>query len=309
MSPTAIRLENVPCNVCGADDPEVLLPALATTDRNLVYAASGDTPLQDRLVRCKRCRLVYVSPRPAHQEIEHAYEAVDNSLYLAQGQDRLATFRSALRWIEAQGVKKGSVLDVGCAGGFFVKAAQDAGWKATGIELSRHLCEFGSRQLGIQIIPGTLERTTLPENSFDLITFWDVLEHVSDPRDTLERAYRLLKPGGHLLVNYPNYNSIWAKLFGRRWWFLIDVHIYYFTPRTLNQLLRKTGFKMRAEKLHFQQLSLGYVLQRLGGLFPAISGLIRPLSESALLRKTPITYYASQQTALAQRLDRSSNVA
>lgn len=298
-----ITLESVRCTLCGADDPKVLLEAIAPAERSahdLQYAASGDKPLQDRLVRCKQCDLVYVSPRPQQQAIEEAYQEVDNSLYLEHGEERIKTFSRAIHWLEKVGARKGKLLDIGCAGGFFVKAAKNAGWEAEGIEISKHLCEFGRDRLGVKITQGTLEKVSLPEHAFDVITYWDVLEHVADPSDSLRRVCQLLKPGGHLLVNYPDYNSLFAKVLGRRWWFLIDVHIYYFTPRTLSRLLKKFGFEMCLEKRHYQTLRLGYLTQRAQGSFPRVGSWAEKLVRLFGLQDFPFTYYASQKTAIAR---------
>jgi 2-polyprenyl-3-methyl-5-hydroxy-6-metoxy-1,4-benzoquinol methylase len=189
---------------------------------------------------------------------------------------------------------------VGCAGGFFLKAAENAGWNATGIELSRHLYEFGTKELGVTIIPGTLDRTDLPEKSFDLITFWDVLEHVADPKATLLKARRLLKPGGYLLVNYPDFDSVGAKLLGRRWWFLIDVHIYYFTPTTLKKLVEGLGFRVTAQRRHYQQLRFGYLADRIAKIVPFVGRGLAKGAQGLGLKNLPITYYASQKTTLAR---------
>jgi len=303
MSSSPKSYESVVCNLCGADDPAVLLPALPPNGGEHQFAASGESPLRDRLVRCKKCGLVYVSPRLKQQAIESGYENVDNTVYIEQAAGRLQTFQRALQWLDTIGVAKGQVLDIGCAAGFFVRAAQDAGWKATGIEISKHLCEYGRNQLGVNILQGTLENSTLPPHSFDLVTFWDVLEHVSDPTDALERARKLLKPGGYLLVNYPHYGSIWAKLLRRRWWFLIDVHIYYFTPRTLAKLLRKCGFTPKHERMHFQTLPLGYLTDRVKSIFPKLGGAVKTGVRLTHMDNLPFTYYASQKSCLAQVTD------
>ncbi len=298
-----IILESVRCTLCGADEPEVLLEAIAPSARStqdLQYAASGDKPLQDRLVRCKKCALVYVSPRPQQQAIEHAYEEVDNSTYIEQGEERIQTFSRSLQWLEKAGARKGKLLDIGCAGGFFVKAAKNAGWEAEGIEISKHLCEFGREKLGVKITQGTLDKVSLPDHAFDVITFWDVLEHVADPSDSLQRVCRLLKPGGYLLVNYPDYDSLFARLLGRRWWFLIDVHIYYFTPHTLTKLLKKFGFEMCLQKRHYPTLRLGYLLQRAQGSFSRLGRILEKLIGALGLQNAPLTYYASQKTAIAR---------
>jgi SAM-dependent methyltransferase len=292
--------EAVSCNLCGADDADVLLEPIERPPQGLEYAASGDAPLHDRLVRCRRCELVYVSPRPKQASIEQAYAEVDNTTYLDQGNERIATFRRAARWLIDRGVPMGRLLDVGCAGGFFIRAAKDAGWAAQGIEISKHLCEFARNQLGVEVIQGTIQTVKFPGHFFDVISFWDVLEHVADPADALNWTRQLLKLDGALVINYPDYDSLFAKILGRRWWFLIDVHIYYFTPETLTKLLRKCGFEPQYERRHLQVLRLGYIARRVQGMFPRLGRALTAIFKTTGMERLPFTYYASQKTVIAR---------
>jgi len=297
--------EHVACNLCGADDFDVVLEALTQEQKDAVpwekrYAAAGDELLTDQLVRCRKCELVYVTPRPKSTFIEQGYTEADNTTYLSQGSGRLTTFEKGVKLIEKYRPNKGKILDVGCAGGFFLKAAQDAGWDAHGVEPSKHLVDSAVK-MGVKAKQGVLRDRLFPEASFDVVTFWDALEHVGDPKGDLQEALRVLKPGGLLLVNYPDYSSVWAAWLKRRWWFLINVHIYYFTPKVMNKLLTAVGFTPLGHRMHFQTLDFGYLVKRLEPYSAFGSKTLAAFARMAGIEKMPFTYYASQVNVLAEK--------
>ena len=253
-------------------------------------------------MRCRTCGLVYVNPRTPAALIAKSYAEADNDDYLIGKEGRLSTGRRGIKMIESYAPTKGRILDVGCAAGFFLKAAEERGWETRGIELSHKLVAYGTSQLGLDLTPGTLEDTSFPDAFFDAVTFWDVLEHLPNPRSTLQAVRRILKPGGIILINYPDFNSLWAKLFRRKWWFLLSSHLYYFTPATLTALLNSEGFAVVSKRRHWQQLGLGYLASRLGSYSRPMAGLLKRLVESVGLEDKNITYYGSQTNIIARKI-------
>ena len=104
------------------------------------------------------------------------------------------------------------MLDIGCASGYFLDIAQKNGWQIDGIELSQDLAKQAEALLNIQIYSLTLEEVNFASNYFDVVSMFDVLEHLSDPAKTLEEISRIMKPGGILVVNFPAIDSIFAKI-------------------------------------------------------------------------------------------------
>ena len=100
-----------------------------------------------------------------------------------------------------------------------------------------------------------------PARSYDVVTLWDVLEHTPDPKTEVRETHRLLKEDGLLVINYPDIGSWIARLMGRSWVFLLDVHLYYFTRATIRKLLEDAGFEIVRIRPHFQRLGCGYVLR------------------------------------------------
>ncbi len=138
----------------------------------------------------------------------------------------------------------GQILDVGCGDGFFLRSVKDIGWEVHGVEMSEEAVHR-AKSMGVEhVTRGTFDDASYPDSFFDVIRFWSVLEHIHDPVDTLAKARQLLKPGGILVIQVPNYRSTVARWFGSRWcaW---DVprHLFHFSSRSLKTLLEKSCFQ------------------------------------------------------------------
>jgi spermidine synthase len=132
------------------------------------------------------------------------------------------------------------------------------------------------------------------------VTLWDVIEHTLDPRAMLEHCRGLLKPGGLLVVNYPDIGSWAARLMGRRWLFLTSVHLYYFDRRTMSQMLESTGFRVETVSPHVQRLELDYILFRGSLLSEALSSAARAVARTARLGRRQVPYWLGQTFVVAR---------
>jgi SAM-dependent methyltransferase len=139
-----------------------------------------------------------------------------------------------------------------------------------------------------------------------VITLWDVIEHTPDPKAVLDLCRALLKPGGVLVVNYPDIGSWIARALGRRWLFLTSVHLYYFDRRTMRMLLEKTGYSVEQVRPHFQRLELDYILLRGSLLSQALSRLGRAVVKPLGLARAQVPDWRGQTFVLARRLPQSS---
>ena len=193
------------------------------------------------------------------------------------------------------------MLDIGAAAGMFVKVAQDAGYEACGVEPSVWMSNFAKERYGVTVFPGVLEDARFDDASFDIVTMWDVLEHVPDPMATLREVKRILKPGGFLVVNYPRIDDPLAKIFGRKWWFLLSVHLFYFTPKTLLSYMEKLGFEKIAHRPHFQKLSYDYLVERLSVYSRFLAKAAKMLYIIPGFKKILIPYFASQYLMILRK--------
>ena len=229
------------CAVCGATEARLWRTA---TD-NL----RGGTETF-RAVRCVRCGLIRLHPRPSPAEMGRYYASgtyarAEGDLEAGGVGQRLdATFAGQAERVTAlYGKTPGRLLDVGCGDGRFLAAMAARGWRTEGVEtdsVAAHL----ARQRSKSVIHETpLEAAQFPDNSFDMVSLLHVLEHVPDPRATLTEAHRILRPGGALFLAVPNAGSGEAALFGGAWYALdLPRHFWGFTPSTLSRLAEECGF-------------------------------------------------------------------
>lgn len=243
----ATNLEEVTCDLCGS------------AARKILYDKS---PFQ--ITKCAECGLVYVSPRLIAASLkekvyDEAYFDAGRGYGLADhfGEGRREAARRArviLRWVESR-AKRGKLLDVGCAGGFFLDEARRAGWEVSGVELAAPAAAHARDVLGLDVFEGEITVAPFRDEFFDVITMLDVVEHLPSPSAGLKKAHALLKSGGMLFAITPNFDSL-SRLSHRENWGLLEPehHLYYFTRKTLGETASGAGFAV--EKMFFRELGV-----------------------------------------------------
>lgn len=266
---------DVSCNLCGRDNSVIRYPATMNgteaPDVTAFRCTSASYGQHPQIVQCQYCGYVYANPRWVGDDLLDAYQAVEDETYLEERLGRQLTFKKHLRALEqVSGPGQGRrLLDVGAYIGIFVEVARAAGWDACGVEPSQWAVEVAQSR-GVPVIEGTQAAPQLSGVQFDVVTMWDVIEHVPDPAGELGRAYQLLTPGGLLAVHTMDVESLAARLLRDRWPWLMDMHIHYFSRRTLRQMLQKQGFEIVWDGTQGRYLRLGYLATRLGGLHPSM---------------------------------------
>lgn len=268
-NPPLITLsEDIACNICHSRDNLLLFPSSLTrstpnaSDFRCTSAAYGVHP---PIVRCRNCGLVYANPRWNSLMVRENYNVVEDPTYLEERDGRVLTFSRNLKPLEelvSNHSRTRRLLDVGCHIGVMVELAQKSGWDACGVEPSTWAAEQ-ARAHGLNVITGTLAEAALAENYFDVVTMWDVIEHLTDPAAEIDRVHRVLRPGGIFAVHTIDIESPFARLMGKRWPWLMEMHLYYFSPRTLGALLERHGFQVVRSSAQGRFLRLGYFATRL----------------------------------------------
>jgi 2-polyprenyl-3-methyl-5-hydroxy-6-metoxy-1,4-benzoquinol methylase len=227
----AAEAADAACNACGDVDAVRLLQV---TDH-----PGGET---FDVVRCRQCRLCYVRPCLRLDQITPYYPAT----YYGNRHPFLVRLMMALRGRKLpRAAKAGRLLDFGCGRGDFLLHCRRQGWTVAGVELTQSPIVRMKRALGIEVYePDCLEQ--IPATHFDVVTLWHALEHMPDPAGTLGLVRRILKPGGLVLIEVPNFGSWQARLGGPAW-FHLDVprHLFHFDKVALMGLLQRQGFQPR----------------------------------------------------------------
>lgn len=295
-------LQYIPCNICGSDSYTIIYEGDKTIPDYQGFGAATDVMGNDQIVQCDACGLVYINPRLDPEFILEGYSNMKDERYPLEAKGRITTFQKSMKRIEKLHPGPGRLLDIGAAAGFFVKVAHDAGWDAHGVEPNKHLARWAKEELGVSVSQGELLSARLPFDQFDVITFWDVLEHVADPRAHLVKANELLKDGGILIVNYPDWDSWVAQAFKKKWWFILSTHLFYFTPKTIRRILEDTGFEIMEISPHFQLLRYKYLVERLGAYNRIAAKLAGFVGQVTTLNKRNVPYWAGQTLVIAKKI-------
>ncbi|PIP47899.1 MAG: hypothetical protein COX14_04940 [Chloroflexi bacterium CG23_combo_of_CG06-09_8_20_14_all_45_10] len=246
------------CPNCGQNDFIVLFDSNMKQDDfqegiESVYMLPGGK--YGRHVKCRNCHLIYVNPIEKGSKINEDYsqrKSVDASIIR---ESRLRAAKSQVELIKRY--KKGTnLLDIGCGEGFFLFNASRAGYVAKGIELSQDAAAYAKREFSLAIEARAFEERQFPENCFDIVTLWQVLEHLPYPLAILKEVHRILKPGGLLIVSTPDIEGIPARIFRRKWWNIRKLHINQFTTKTLTDILQNAGFKNVSPVSYKESISL-----------------------------------------------------
>lgn len=299
----------ITCPLCSAATFKVVYPGSFPPDLSPefladIYRSSSDQTIFEQVVRCTKCRLVYLNPRLRPDLIVDSYAEGEDTAFVEQDAMRIRTFTAALRRLNKKyGLilsAETRVLDIGCAGGAFLRAARDLGLSAVGVEPSKWLSEHARSKHNLDVRTGTLSDHSFSEEYFDLITLWDVIEHLPDAGAELRQIHHLIKSGGLLVVNYPDFGSFVAKILGKKWPFLLSVHLVYYTPQTIRKQLLKNGFEVLDIRMHWQTLELGYILKRMTAYFPFVR-FFGYVVEKIGLSSLPIKYWMGQTQVIAKK--------
>lgn len=280
----------IPCAVCGAVDPHTLYRPPASPGP---------------VVRCRRCGMVYVSPRHdpralihdgadvAHdarlrqsadlRDLADCWEAAALPAALAQRAARARNHQAALDRIARHRPPPGRLLDFGCGWGLFLDTARAAGWQVQGIEPLPGHGVYARGALGLDVVTDTLRPSTFPPDSFDAVTAFQVFEHLPDPAAELDKLHALLRPGGIIAIEVPNIDTPLVGLMrGRHRHFVID-HLWFFGPATLARFLEGHGFAVLDTSFPTRVLALRHVVDHWAARYtsPRAAAVLRRAIERA----------------------------
>ncbi|MCP4220965.1 MAG: class I SAM-dependent methyltransferase [bacterium] len=227
--------------------------------------------------------MLYNNPQPAAKAIIEVYKEVEDPLYLEEAKARGHTFKRSLEQLHGFVTPPGKLLDVGCYTGAFMESAHAGGWDVSGVELSSWAAGIaGKLELG-PVYNNPLAEVPVEPGSFDVITLWDVIEHLTHPASVMQDVSRLLKPGGILAFSTHMVDSWAVRLLGKRYPFFMDMHLIHFSRATVRRLLQEQGYETMEIMTHRRILKTGYFMEKLAGKMPVGKGLVRSLAGKPFL--------------------------
>ena len=242
-------MEYVNCHLCGLDEIQVLFRKKDKFD------ISQD---EFHVVECQGCGLLYVNPRPTLEEMGRFYpetyswketlEADSFLTRLVRGLEKRYRYHllknEASKVLKFTGRNAGRVLDIGCGTGDRLDVWRSKGFESYGVETSPS-ADYARDHLKLNVVRGDLFSARFPDQFFDLVMLYNVLEHTHSPGAVCQEVHRILKKDGCLIIQVPNKDSLQSKIFGRRWAaFDVPRDLYYFNIKTLRNLLEEIGFRV-----------------------------------------------------------------
>jgi SAM-dependent methyltransferase len=241
-----LQLEDVSCCMCGQSDAEPV-----GVGEDFEYHSSPETFLA---LYCRRCSLVYLSPRPAADSLPRIYPATYHAFNFSAKEFGLSY--KVRSWLETRRLRDpcrdlsatARILDVGCGDGFHLRLLRQLGpssWQLEGVDADARAVE-AAHASGLVVHPGDVQEIDLPLSSYDLVLLIMTVEHLADPLRTLQRIRELLRPGGRLMVVTDNTGTVDFKFFRRRHWggYHFPRHWNLFDSKSLAALFGRAGLEV-----------------------------------------------------------------
>ena len=194
------------------------------------------------------------------EDIQDCWEKPIIDQHIRELPAKLINACDALEHINRITGNRGNLLDIGCFSGVFLSTASQVGWDCYGIEPLVAPAIYARATSDIPVITGTLRGDTFPPDSFDVVTAFQVFEHLIHPDQELEIIQRILKPGGLLVIEVPNIDTLAVKVMRGRHRHFTQDHVSFFSGNTLQLLLERFNFRIReiyspSRVMSFQHLS------------------------------------------------------
>ncbi|HWR00108.1 MAG TPA: class I SAM-dependent methyltransferase [Candidatus Methylomirabilis sp.] len=265
--------------------------------------------------RCGQCRHLWTDPIPTEQELAAYYDRgyffgdPDKRGYTDYDEDKKSVagdFQKSLDRLASLKPQRGWLLDIGAATGFFIQLARTMGWRVSGVELSNDAALI-AQQRGLDVVQGTLEEHLERFRQVDVVTMWDVVEHIREPFAFFKEVRGCLAPDGLLMFGTPQGDSLFARVMGRYWTLIAPPqHIHYFSLESITRALNNAGFEIVDIEWRGKEFPLSYILHFIMGWWNVRWSWLKRLSEWKPLTKVRLRINPRDSMVVIARPARSS---
>lgn len=283
----------VSCPLCGSQKSRVCYPATnsLTGKRSSKHFCCTNSFLAQHgdIVKCDECGMVYNNPQPDPDELLRMYVHIEDVRYSQEEKGREHTFKRSLQQLQDFSTPPGKLLDIGCYTGKFLEVAANEGWDVAGVELSSWAAKI-ARDRGIgEIYEGQLAQISHLSHAFDVITLWDVIEHLQNPAELLRQTAALLKSGGLLALSTYLIDRYPVRILGTHYPFFMDMHLVHFSQTTLQRMLFEQGFELLSIVPHQRIVTVSYFLEKIANMLPNVFFFLSRLKKISWLEHRFIT--------------------
>ncbi|MFH1966726.1 MAG: class I SAM-dependent methyltransferase [Patescibacteria group bacterium] len=246
------------CNICGSNN---IYRIYIRKQNNNLY-------------RCLNCNLIFIHPQLSIKELKSIYSKIyfknnDSQVYgyqnyIGDKSNIIKTSEKRIKDILKIYPNKGKILDIGCATGFFLESAKRAGLDVYGVDISNYAVSMVRKDLRKNIYQGLFLEYDFPDEYFDIITAWDYIEHSLDPKQDIQKAYRLLKKSGLLVLATPDIDSLPARIMKDKWMGFKDIeHLFFFSKRTIKKIIQDVDFCIIKQKYIGKYIDVRFFIKRM----------------------------------------------
>ena len=296
------------CPICRSNSTKLSYSAKQKKiiNANIQLKASGSETKGRNIYKCMECEVFFCHPLPSQDEIMLEYNSSGDEAFVSQNEYRFKTFDHHFNLlIRELNLDIGNIFvtDIGAASGVFLKVASNLGVQGRGFEANKWLVDYGRNNYNVDLFQGSLKDFIQSKNKTDIVSFWDVIEHLTEPYEELFYLSSQLKPKSIVIISLPSTDSKSFKLLKWHWPMHLNVHLFYFNRKSLNYVLSSCGFKMIHSAKYEQKLSLGYLIYRGVKMFlPNIKDTSVKYFTGCFLNRISIKYSIGQRIYVFEKV-------
>jgi len=299
--------KKIECNICGSADQEIIYFSKKISQDCSYFVTEENLFPPSRIARCNDCGFIFAIPSEDPDVFYNAYIKMVDEKYIEEELGRRLSARSILKKLNKFKKHGNKLLDIGCCTGFLLDEAKNVGWDTSGVELSSWASRYAAEKFNLKIYNMPLEKADFPNEYFDIVIMQDTIEHLHHPRRMLLEINRILKTNGVLYINTPDIESFTSKILKAKWWGINQFHLYYFSKKSLGEILNLSGFVVLKYGAYARIFTLNYWSERFKNYNSMIYKILKLVTRIKIFKKSFLRVNLRDQVEVFARKAASKN--